>query len=76
MFQNVLEVDLKAVSESTEIGETVQRMEYLIAEFSALEKACNVNIFIADIVMLSLPANTNYIKLLLMFSVTWINVTR
>lgn len=38
--QSVLEADLKAVSESTEIGETVQRMEYLIAEFTALEKAC------------------------------------
>lgn len=39
-IQSVLEADLKAVSESTEIGETVQRMEYLIAEFTALEKTC------------------------------------
>ncbi|KAL1123668.1 hypothetical protein AAG570_002744, partial [Ranatra chinensis] len=39
-LQSNLESHLKAVSQSTEIGETVQRVEYLIKEFNSFQKHC------------------------------------
>ncbi|XP_073991103.1 guanine nucleotide exchange factor DBS-like isoform X4 [Rhodnius prolixus] len=39
-IQSNLECHLKVISQMTEIGDTVKRMEYLILEFNNLEKQC------------------------------------